>query len=65
MRPIDAMKRLVRIVSKEDSLGHKLVIEFEERTKIIESTCRCLCSYAIMESSEKVEPIKDPLSAPF
>ncbi|GFZ08075.1 hypothetical protein Acr_19g0010120 [Actinidia rufa] len=65
LKPVDPVKEVVWIVKKEDTLGRKLVIECEEKTQLIEPPCKCLCSSAILESPEKVELIKEPLSAPF
>lgn len=63
LEPVVGIQDAAQIVQKGDSI-HELV-ECEEKSKIIETTCQCVCSNSgIMESPDPVN-LKEPLSAPF
>lgn len=62
LEPVVRIKETVKIVQREDSI-HKLV-ENEQKAKITETTCQCVCNPGIMESPDLVQ-LKEPLSAPF
>ncbi|KAH7858229.1 hypothetical protein Vadar_021551 [Vaccinium darrowii] len=63
LEPVVGIRDAAQIVQKGDSI-HELA-ECEEKSKIIETTCQCVCSNSgIMESPDPVN-LKEPLSAPF